>query len=110
MKRAINREKTGGRKKGTPNKQTKFEREFIQEFLDQQTDKIAKELNSLHGESYMKVILSLLDFTLPKPQRIEFNAKEGNDTQLKDLWFSLMEQEFRFECLSFNLLSNKLMI
>lgn len=39
--------KKGGRIKGTPNKVTAIQREFIQSLLDSQTTKIETELSSL---------------------------------------------------------------
>lgn len=73
-------QKSGGRTKGTPNKVTAIQREFIQSLLDNQKDKIEAELNTLKGKEYLSVILSLMDFTMPKLSRViyrdenEFNG------------------------------------
>lgn len=61
--------KSGGRTIGTPNKLTKLHREFVQSLLDCQTAKIETELNSLSGKEYLSVILSLMDFAIPKLTR-----------------------------------------
>ena len=65
------RKKTGGRRLGTPNKATKMQREFIQDILDNQTDRIQVELSRLKGVEYLKVIISLFEFTMPKLGRTE---------------------------------------
>ena len=64
------RKKNGGREVGTPNKLTKVQREFVQSLLDSQTAKIKNELNNLSGKEYLSVILSLMDFTMPKLSRV----------------------------------------
>lgn len=64
-----NKFKSGGREKGTPNKVTTIQREFIQALLDKQTVKIETELSSLSGKEYLSVILSLMEFTTPKLNR-----------------------------------------
>ncbi len=67
----MNKAKSGGRTTGTPNKLTKIHREFIQSLLDNQTAKIETELSNLSGKEYLTVILSLMDFAIPKLSRIE---------------------------------------
>ena len=51
----------------------------MQTLLDAQIPKIKRELNSLHGEGYLKIILSLLEYNLPKLQRIELNTGGENE-------------------------------
>jgi hypothetical protein len=70
-----NRKKNGGREVGTPNKLTKVHREYVQSLLDNQTEKIKKELNSLKGKEYLSVILSLMDFAIPKLSKTEMFSK-----------------------------------
>lgn len=64
-----------GRKKGTPNKVTQLQREFIQSLLESQQDKIKSELNSLTGKDYLSVIAGLMEYALPKLQRTELTSK-----------------------------------
>ena len=68
-----NHTKYGGRTKGTPNKVTAIHREYIQTLLDGQKAKIETELNELKGKEYLSVILSLMDFTMPKLSRVTYN-------------------------------------
>jgi len=64
-----------GRKKGTPNKVTQLQRDFIQSLLDTQQDKIKSELNSLTGKDYLSVITGFMEYALPKLQRTELTSK-----------------------------------
>lgn len=61
----------GGRGLGTPNKVTQMQREFIQKILDNQTGRFEKELSRLKGIDYVKAILGLIEFTVPKLSRAE---------------------------------------
>lgn len=58
-----------GKPKGTPNKITSLQKEFIQNLLDNQTNKIEMEINKLEGKDYLSVILDLIEYTLPKLSR-----------------------------------------
>ncbi len=68
-----------GRKKGTPNKTTKLQREFIQSLLDTQTNKIKLELSRLHGKNYFAALNGLMEFVIPKLQRTEIKEDGVND-------------------------------
>ena len=70
-----------GRKKGTPNKVTQLQREFIQTLLDTQQDKIKLELNGLHGKDYLGAINGLMEFVIPKFQRTELTTTIINNNQ-----------------------------
>lgn len=76
--------KYGGRTKGTPNKATAIHREYIQTLLDNQKDKIEAELNTLKGKEYLSVILSLMDFTMPKLSRLTYQD-ENQLPQLENI-------------------------
>ena len=70
-----------GRKKGTPNKVTQLQREFIQTLLDAQQDKIKLELKGLHGKDYLGAINGLMEFIIPKFQRTELTTTTINNNQ-----------------------------
>ena len=76
--------KSGGRTKGTPNKVTAIQREFIQSLLDSQNSKIEAELSSLSGKEYLSVILSLMEFTVPKLSRLTYQD-ENQLPQLENI-------------------------
>lgn len=60
-----------GKPKGTLNKVTKLNREFIQSILDNQTIKIETELSNLSGKDYLIAIFNLFEYTMPKLNRTE---------------------------------------
>ncbi len=68
-----------GRQKGTPNKTTQLQRDFIQSLLDSQLNKMKVELSGLHGKSYFAAINGLMEFVMPKLQRSEYREMNGND-------------------------------
>lgn len=76
-----------GRKKGTPNKVTKLQREFIQSLLDAQQAKIKYELGRLHGKDYLGTVTGLMEFVMPKLQRTEL--VEVEDKPLPQIFLSL---------------------
>ncbi|OQY92507.1 MAG: hypothetical protein B6D37_14540 [Sphingobacteriales bacterium UTBCD1] len=65
--------KFGGRAKGTPNKLTTVQRQYIQSVLDMQTDRFKTELSNLTGSEYVKAILYLMEFVIPKLSRTEIS-------------------------------------
>lgn len=70
--------KTGGRKKGTPNKVTGDMREFVQSLLDENRRQIKTDLKSVEPHQRLSFYEKLLGYVLPKPQsidaRIDFNS------------------------------------
>lgn len=71
-----------GRPKGSQNKVTQLQREFIQDLFAGQHDKIKDELLKLKGKDYINAITSLMEFGVPKLCRTELTAgvtdEEGN--------------------------------
>jgi len=62
-------EKTGGRKKGTPNKVTQEHRELINRLIDSPND-LEKDLKKLSPKDRLDSIIKLLQFTTPKQSRV----------------------------------------
>jgi len=74
--------KTGGRQKGTPNKATAAARAALAQFMDGNIgrlqgwlDKIERQKGALAAFS---AYVSLLEYHLPKHQRIEATANDGD--------------------------------
>ena len=66
--------KTGGRKKGTPNKATKKTRDFINNILESNQSNIEEALEKVRKKypiEYVKLWQSLLEFSTPKLSRSE---------------------------------------
>lgn len=63
--------KTGGRKKGEPNKNTKLIRDKFEEVLNNiDADSINKDLELLKPIDRLKMIISLSEYIAPKYQRL----------------------------------------
>lgn len=73
--------KFGGRSKGTPNKETTTIRHYISAITEGGRDKFEEELNKLEGKEYVNSFIQLLDYSLPKLQRIEYT--DDSDTKVK---------------------------
>ena len=60
--------KTGGRKKGVPNKTTQTQREFLIKLVDGQRAQIKKDLKSLEPKDRLMIIEKFMSYILPKLQ------------------------------------------
>ena len=72
-----NGNKTGGRKKGTPNKATKKTRDFINDLLEQNQANIIEALEKVKNKypvEYVKLWQSMIEFNTPKLSRSEVKA------------------------------------
>jgi hypothetical protein len=75
------RRKTGGRRKGTPNKITKDLRKMITGFCENRFDEVMKAWESLDAKDRVKIYIDLLSFCLPKLQNVyELPEGEGSYT------------------------------
>ena len=66
--------KYGGRKKGTPNKDTKQLREKIENLLSEQWEQILQDLRELTPKERIDTFTKLLEYSLPKLNRTELKA------------------------------------
>lgn len=76
--------KTGGRKKGTPNKKDKLGGfDTLVKLVEAMEDpgRLQAELAELHGKDYFRVYCDLMAYLRPKFSSIEFNGnvKMGNE-------------------------------
>lgn len=67
--------KTGGRKKGIPNKITKDLKEKIKSILDTEIENIPAYLSELEAKEKLEILIKLLQYVVPKPAPIT------NDTE-----------------------------
>lgn len=63
--------KTGGRQKGTPNKSTAVTKEMVIEVLSTMHGELPKKLAELEAKDFVSAYAKLMEFVIPKPQRIE---------------------------------------
>lgn len=76
--------KTGGRKKGTPNKKDKLGGfDTLAKLVEAMEDpeRLQVELAELHGKDYFRVYCDLMAYLRPKYSSVEFNGnvKMGNE-------------------------------
>lgn len=76
--------KTGGRRKGTPNKVTGNIREWLSNLVDKNRLQIEKDLKALEPKDRLQVLEKFMQYTTPKMQsvqtKIDFN--QLSDEQL----------------------------
>ena len=84
MGRPKGQPKTGGRKKGTPNKKDKLGGfDTLAKLVEAMEDpeRLKVELAELHGKDYFRVYCDLMAYLRPKYSSVEFNGnvKVGNE-------------------------------
>lgn len=75
-------QKTGGRKKGTPNKNTQEIREAYQRLVEGNLDNMTKWLDTIaedNPEKAMDMMLKLSEYMIPKLARQEIVGDGGED-------------------------------
>tara|TARA_R110002167_G_scaffold34403_2_gene109507 strand:+ start:99 stop:374 length:276 start_codon:yes stop_codon:yes gene_type:complete len=65
--------KTGGRKKGSQNKDSGL-KDWVRELLSDNKERMQDEISLLKGKSYTDTYLSLMEYAVPKLQRVELDA------------------------------------
>lgn len=83
----MKREKTGGRKKGTPNKSSASLRQSIQTILENNIEQYQGDLNEMSAKDRVASINNLMKFSLPqlKAQDVKMNVDtNGVDESILD--------------------------
>lgn len=70
MSRAKGTPKTGGRKRGTPNKTTSDLKEWITRLINDNVEQVTKDFKTLSPRDRILVLERLLPYVLPKQQAI----------------------------------------
>lgn len=93
------RHKTGGRQKGTPNHTTKSLRQWVNNFVINQTDKIEADWLLLEPKDRIVAFQQLLKYSLPTLQAVsvtsdlEKQLEILTDEQLEDLMNKILETQ-----------------
>lgn len=69
--------KTGGRVKGSLNKQTAELRSFVAELIEYSQDKIKDDIDKLDAGQRLMYFEKLLQYVLPKPKPADFPLEAG---------------------------------
>lgn len=75
--------KFGGRKKGTPNKDTKKLRQKVDILLSEKWEQLENDLKELKPKDRIEVYIKLLEYALPKLNRTELNSSDEIEVMLK---------------------------
>ena len=67
--------KTGGRKKGTPNKATKTAKEWIVQTLSANWEQMKSDLKVLEPKERLQLLFKLLEYVTPKQRETSSNIK-----------------------------------
>lgn len=62
--------KTGGRKRGTPNKVTGTLKEFVANLIDQNRGQMERDLKTLNPKDRLFILERLMQYVLPKNQSV----------------------------------------
>ena len=87
--------KTGGRKKGTPNKATQSSKAVITKILDDYHDSglFEQDIASLDPPRRLHVMLKLMEFTTPKPQAVDRTISAGERATTIEETLAALAQE-----------------
>lgn len=67
--------KTGGRKKGTPNKATQTAKEWIVQTLSANWEQMKSDLKVLEPKERLQLLFKLLEYVVPKQRETSNNIK-----------------------------------
>jgi len=68
--------KSGGRKKGTPNKLTKELREALKDVIFNELENIESNLEKLEPKDRVELLIKLMPFVIPKVEKISYSVGE----------------------------------
>jgi hypothetical protein len=74
--------KSGGRTKGTPNKVDSATKQFLKDIIENNQDKIKKELATLKGKPFLDAMFSFMEYVQPKLNRTEIKGEVDNNLNI----------------------------
>ena len=91
MPRKKGSEKTGGRKKGTPNKINKQTKEVISDLVEGLTEQVIRDIADLEPRDRIAVWIKLTEYILPKPQRVDVTLTGNQNVSIAETLKHLAE-------------------
>ena len=79
------REKTGGRQKGTLNKATANLKATIQGIVERQFETLEDDLEQMDGKDKVNAVLKLIEYILPKQREQKINFSDMSDSEIDEL-------------------------
>lgn len=89
MARSKGTAKTGGRKAGTPNKNTTVARTVVAELLADMLPEVKRRLPNLDDAEYCRLFKDLLPYAVAKVQPTPADATTTATTELEDMMASM---------------------
>jgi len=75
--------KTGGRKKGTPNKVSAVNKELLTEISLGMIDKLPLMISQLDPKEYVSAFIRINEFLIPKPQRLDVDLNSNQNLTIE---------------------------
>lgn len=85
--------KTGGRKKGTPNKVTSITREVLGDIATGMYDKVMADIGKLSPKDRVQVFIKLAEFNVAKPQSIDMQLSQQTKVTIEAELLSLSGED-----------------
>lgn len=85
------RPKTGGRKKGTPNKITKDLRGWLAELINSNRATIKRDLRQLDSEKRLVILEKLMQYVVPKQQAIKTEITQLTENEVDEVAARLLD-------------------
>ena len=83
--------KSGGRKKGTPNKATTITREILNDIAEGLRPNIARDLEALEPKDRLQIWLKLIEFVVPKLSSVDMNLTAPQIQSIEDTLIRLSQ-------------------
>jgi hypothetical protein len=83
--------KSGGRKKGTPNKATTITREILNDIAEGLRPNIARDLAALEPKDRLQIWLKLIEFVVPKLSSVDMNLTAPQIQSIEDTLIRLSQ-------------------
>lgn len=82
--------KTGGRKKGDPNKLTNVNKEAISAILEGRISQLGAMIDEVRATNpglAFKMMIDLMEFVVPKPKQMEITGADGKELRAPQIIF-----------------------
>ena len=87
------REKTGGRQKGTLNKATANLKATIQGIVERQFETLEDDLENIDPKDKLNIVLKLIEYVLPKQRETKIDFNSLSDDEIDNLINRLKDPE-----------------
>lgn len=84
--------KTGGRKKGTPNKTTKAVKTFLTDLIASNKNQIKKDLKTVEPKDRLLILEKFMQYVVPKQQAIKTDVSLLSDDELSDVASNILDK------------------